>query len=156
MLKSEAIRYVSNPHRMTSIAVVDANPLDYVSAQPLCKELNVTFLLDGHTGLRLARHGTVDIWVVNVRLSDMSGFDFFEMIVSLHSRPTIIAVAEQYRAEDERKALLNGACHFTCKPLNFPWLVEKFAIAGHCRDEHTSGISLLCRNPQSTLLPKQR
>ena len=134
MLESKAIEQMSNSNRVMSIAVVDTKPLDYVGAKPLCNELNVIFLPDGHTGLRLARLGIVDIWVVNVRLSDMSGFDLLEMIVSLHSRTTIIAVAEQYRAEDERKALLYGACYFTCKPLDFPWLVEKFATPGLCID----------------------
>ena len=55
------------------------------------------------------------LWVINVRLPDMLGFDLLEMLRELAVAARLFAIADHYDAEDERQACRCGADLFLCK-----------------------------------------
>ena len=99
------------------IAVADPRPKDYRDLTLLAGEhgWHIHFLTTGGAAIQLARRGFSALWMVNINLPDMSGFDLLEMLRDEAVKPRVFAVADQYRAEDERHACCRGADVFVCK-----------------------------------------
>ncbi|NBW96139.1 MAG: hypothetical protein EBR28_05275 [Planctomycetia bacterium] len=102
-------------------------------------EVGVHFCSDGRSAVRMARRFRADVWLVSTELSDMSGFDLLEML-SMHvvhgdvdpmrsgarislarlgegARSAIFMVAEEYRIEDEQRALVSGIAGYLVRPI---------------------------------------
>ncbi len=97
------------------------------------------FCVDGQSAVRLARRFRADVWLVASELPDMSGFDLLEMLsphvlqgdvdpllagsrISLGSvgqnmRSGIFVVSEDYRLEDEQRALASGVAGYLVRPV---------------------------------------
>ena len=105
------------------IFVVDPNVGDYAALTRLVANGTRTlrFLLTGHDALRIAASGPPDLWIINVRLPDMSGFHLVEMLEA-HDGCRIFMVTDAYRAEDEIRALSLGVALYLCKPLEATYL----------------------------------
>jgi DNA-binding response OmpR family regulator len=107
-----------------SLVVVDENSIDY---QPIINELrqdNVVFYLysTGEDALRDGHTSTSTVWIVNVRLPDMSGVEFVALINRRLRHCTIFLVGNQYSPEDELAARAAGATGYLCKPATATWL----------------------------------
>ncbi len=102
-----------------TIFVVDPNTSDYGILSQWAAEVGceVHFLSGGRDALRLGRELAADLWVVNIRLPGISGFDLVEMLRPRFGRAAVFMVADEYRTEDEIRALSLGITRYLCKPL---------------------------------------
>ena len=106
------------------IVVVDPQPDDYTVVTPWAEENNVQcyFAVSGLLALRVARDRKQALWMVNVELPDMTGFDLLEMITDMLGGPLVVLVANEYRAQDELRSAEAGASLYISKPLERSWL----------------------------------
>ena len=123
------------------IVIVDASCDrygDFVQAAQ-AGEVRLHFCVDGTSAIRLSRRFRADAWLVAVDLPDMSGFDLLEMLVpsvlqaevdplrggsSLSlvrvgeaTRSGVFIVSDEYRVEDEQRALESGVAGYLVRPL---------------------------------------
>ncbi len=102
-------------------------------------EIGLHFCSDGRSAVRMARRFRADVWLVSTELADMSGFDLLEMLsphvvhgdvdpmlsgarISLGrlgegQRSAIFMVADEYRLEDEQRALVSGIAGYLVRPI---------------------------------------
>lgn len=102
-------------------------------------EIGLHFCSDGRSAVRMARRFRADVWLVSTELADMSGFDLLEMLsphvvhgdvdpmlsgarISLGRlgegpRSAIFMVADEYRLEDEQRALVSGIAGYLVRPI---------------------------------------
>ena len=102
-------------------------------------EVGLHFCVDGRSAVRLARRFRADAWLVAAELPDMSGFDLVDMLsphvlqggvdplrsgsrISLEHvgeglRSGIFVVSDNYRLEDEQRALASGVAGFLVGPV---------------------------------------
>ena len=101
-----------------TVVVVDPNPLAYMSFAEciVTSKPGARFLTTGRAALRQAVELSVELFVINTRLPDMSGFDLIEMLGQQFHRVPIFVVSDQYREMDERNSLRLGARRYLCKP----------------------------------------
>ena len=109
----------------STICVVDTQPDDYSAlVQNAPKEkAEVRFLNCGRAALRLKAGSPPELWIINMRLPDMSGLDLYGMIRSRYPGVPVYLVADNYQAEDEINARSCGATMYFCKPLQSDWLL---------------------------------
>ena len=114
------------------IVVVDPQPDDYTVVTPWAEENNVQchFAVSGLLALRVARDRKPALWMVNVELPDMTGFDLLEMISDILDGPLVVLVANEYRAQDELRSAEAGATLYISKPLERSWLETLHVAVG--------------------------
>lgn len=78
--------------------------------------------LDGRAALRMDPTEFIDVWMINVRLPDMTGFDLHEMLVERLDSAFVALIDEQYSDQRERRARSSGAKLYLCKPAQIWWL----------------------------------
>jgi DNA-binding response OmpR family regulator len=109
---------------LDDLIVVDANLNDYAGLlTEICRyELRVRLFSTGEDALRVAgaRHAT--LWVVNIRLPDMSGISLLRLIRRRLRRSSIVIAGDTYSEEDELAARSAGATAYMCKPPTVAWL----------------------------------
>ncbi|MBU6222511.1 MAG: hypothetical protein KGR24_07125 [Planctomycetes bacterium] len=111
---------------------------DFVAAAR-AGEVGLHFCSDGRSAVRMARRFRADVWLVSMELADMSGFDLLE-ILSTHvvhgdvdpmlsgarislgrigetQHSAIFMVADEYRLEDEQRALVSGIAGYLVRPI---------------------------------------
>ncbi|MCE9547823.1 MAG: response regulator [Planctomycetia bacterium] len=113
--------------KSTTICVVDAAPGDYSSlcdAVPL-HEGRMQFVPSGRAALRIDPKLDPDLWIINLRLPDMSGLDLYPMIRARFPDVPIYLVADEYSTSDEVLARSSGATMYFCKPLQGEWLFRR-------------------------------
>ncbi len=111
---------------------------DFVQAAQ-AGEVGVHFCVDGRSAVRLSRRFRADAWLVASELPDMSGFDLLEMLsphvlqggvdpllsgsrISLDNighgmRSGIFIVSDDYRLEEEQRALTSGVAGYLVRPI---------------------------------------
>ena len=106
------------------IVIVDATPSDYTDLVRLADEsdLSVRFLRTGGEALQAAGKFQPGLWIVNVRLPDMSGFDVVETLRSEGREARFFFVADAYQAEEEIRSRLLNAAAYLCKPVQREWI----------------------------------
>ena len=99
------------------IVVTDARPKDYRDLGLLAGEYgwHVHFLTGGRAAIQFARPSSADLWMINVRLPEMSGFDLMEIVRDRVPGVPVFLVADQYDSEEERRACRYGAALYLCK-----------------------------------------
>jgi DNA-binding response OmpR family regulator len=99
------------------VVVVDSRPADYRNLPRLAGEYgwHVHFLTSARAAVRFARSGGVNLWIIGIRLPDMSGFELFEMLRAHLVGTPVFLVAEQYDPEEERRVCGCGATLYLCK-----------------------------------------
>jgi DNA-binding response OmpR family regulator len=112
------------PQKPVMVAIVDRNAMDYddLLSVPECSDLNVCFLSHGNDALHLARSCTVNLWLINATLSDMSGFDLAKMVRRLSPGARIFIVSDDYNMDDELRTLSLGMTKYLCKPVEASWI----------------------------------
>jgi DNA-binding response OmpR family regulator len=113
-----------NGLQRTEIVIVDPNPADYAElARPAYESgLTLRSLASGREALRAAARLQPDLWVINVRLPDMSGFDLVEMLRSKSPDAHFFCVSDAYCAEEEIHSHLVKAAVYLCKPVQSEWI----------------------------------
>ena len=144
------------------IVVADTQPHDYCDLAGLASihGWHVHLLTNAAAALRLARSTHAHLWIVNVRLPDMSGFDLFEMLRDQLATVCVFIVADQYDAEHERRACRCGAALFLCKgstgSIDCSAFLDSLNADGHSRTDTEPIVGepeLLLRAPQSIVDP---
>jgi len=111
------------PAEHTEVMIVDPAPSDYEQTVIACigRDCSFRFARDGHDALRLCRRTSRAIWVVNVELPDMDGFELAELLRS-HGAGRICMIDQQYDPAAEIRSRISGASMYLCKPLSADWL----------------------------------
>jgi DNA-binding NtrC family response regulator len=99
------------------VVVVDSRPADYRNLPRLAGEhgWHVHFLTTARAAVRFCKSTGVDLWMIGVRLSDMSGFELFETLREQLLGTPVFIVSEKYDLEEERRACSCGAALYLCK-----------------------------------------
>lgn len=129
-------------------------------------EIGLHVCIDGHSAVRLAKRFAADAWIVAVDLPDMSGFDLVDMLSArlladdvdpprsrarlIHERggeavhAAIFTVSDDYRIEDEQRALAAGVAAFFVHPVTLDVIgdsLQHAAAAARGRITTASGAS---------------
>jgi len=106
------------------ILVVDTRPDDYVSFAPWAKKngIEFRFVSSGQAALRAATEMKPALWMINVKLPEMTGFDLLEMVRDKMGSACAVLVADHYLPQDEMRSAEVGAMLYVCKPLESSWL----------------------------------
>ena len=101
--------------------IVDSSQEDYLELFTECERKQATHTLcpTANAALRLSRTETPLCYMVNIQLTDLSGFELFEMLLAMWPQACGIMVADIYTAADEVKARSVGASMYFSKPLRF-------------------------------------
>ncbi len=113
-----------NGEQWREIAIVDATPSDYSELATPAYELGVTLrsLRTGREALHAAAQFSPDLWMINVRLPDMSGFDVVEMLRSERCESCFFCISDAYVAEEEIRSHVLQAAAYLCKPVQVEWI----------------------------------
>ena len=112
----------------STVCVVDPTPDDYRglidSASDQKNETHFEFVRSGRDALRFNARSDPDLWIINMKLPDMSGVDLQEMIHTRYPGVPCYLVGDDYRPEDEIDARQGGATMYFCKPLRSEWVLS--------------------------------
>jgi DNA-binding response OmpR family regulator len=114
----------AKPSQVDYVVIADKKLDDY---GPLVIELSergvrVGLFSTGEDALRAANSNAATLWVVNVKLSDMTGVALLKLVRRRLPRSTVFLVGDEYSAEDELAARAAGATAYVCKPPSAAWL----------------------------------
>jgi len=100
------------------IGIVDPEPDGYwrLAEQAEARGLFCRYAATGEEALRLAERARPALWLVNLRLPDLAGFELCRLLLARRGRTPIFLVADEYDPQAEIAAL-SGGLHFLCKPL---------------------------------------
>ncbi len=112
---------IAQPIPTTTMAVIDSDRAGY-DALVNSRRASLRFLSSGREALRLAATERIAVWWIGVDLSDMSGFDLYDMLRQRLEGATVCMVGRSYRAEDDSLARRVGAAMYVCKPVDTCWL----------------------------------
>jgi DNA-binding response OmpR family regulator len=110
---------------LDDVIVVDAISEDY--DQLICElggdAVRSTVYATGEDALRSGTASASTVWIVNIRLPDMSGISFLRHLRRRAMHGHVFLVSDAYSAEDECVARSAGATAYLCKPVQAIWLV---------------------------------
>jgi CheY-like chemotaxis protein len=111
-------------HSQPIVCVVDARPADYAKWAEAAQQAGMVLrqFRTGREALRASRDVATDLWIINVDLPDMSGFELVEKLQPRASHTAAFLVADTYRVDDEVRALSLGVTMYRCKPASTEWL----------------------------------
>ncbi|HUS38455.1 MAG TPA: response regulator [Pirellulales bacterium] len=110
----------------TTVCVVDPVPEDYahLTSGKSGGPTRFEFINSGRDALRHNAQSKPDVWIINLRLPDMSGVDLREMLSARTPDVPCYLVGDDYRPEDELDARRCGATMYFCKPVRREWVVN--------------------------------
>jgi DNA-binding response OmpR family regulator len=99
------------------IVVADRRPKSYQNLTHLAGDYgwHVHFLTTGAAAIQFARPRCADLWMINVRLPDMSGFELLEILRERAVGVPVFIIADHPNADDENRACCGGASLYLCK-----------------------------------------
>ncbi len=127
--------------RVREIVIVDSAIHHYADFVAAARKglIGLHFCADGRAAMRMAKRFRADVWMVSGELPDMSGFDLLDMLaedieqssvdplrsgssVSLGHldelvKSRVYVVADEYRIEDEQRALAAGVAGYRVRPV---------------------------------------
>jgi DNA-binding response OmpR family regulator len=114
----------AKPSQVDYVVIADKKLDDY---GPLVVELSergvrVGLFSTGEDALRAAGGNAATLWVVNVKLPDMTGVALLKLVRRRLPRSTVFLVGDEYLADDELAARAAGATAYVCKPPSAAWL----------------------------------
>ena len=107
-----------------TVVVVDRNPEDYGRWARFARQQGMRFyyMHSGGEALQVRREGAVSLWMINIDLPDMSGFELVARLEPRRHGSDVFLVADAYRADDEVRTLSLGVTLYLCKPARAAWL----------------------------------
>ena len=114
----------STERRVDDLVVVDASIDDYreLLSDERLMEFPRHYFATGEDALRRYDPSRSTLWMVNVRLPDMSGVGFLEFVRQRARRCPVFLIGDDYSPEDELAARAAGASAYLCKPVDSAWL----------------------------------
>jgi DNA-binding response OmpR family regulator len=114
---------LDNPHPVY-LLLADTQPSDYTRLAEAAQSKDMTVLqaTTGRDAIRLARQCRPQLCLVNSCLPDMSGFEVLESLRGELPASTFFLIGNEYRKEDELRALAIGATIYVCKPVQASWI----------------------------------
>jgi DNA-binding response OmpR family regulator len=114
----------TKPSQLDYVVVADKKLDDF---GPLVVELSergvrVGLFSTGEEALRAASGNAATLWIVNMKLTDMSGVALLKLVRRRLPRSTVFLVGDEYSADDELVARAAGATAYVCKPPSAAWL----------------------------------
>jgi len=108
------------------IFVVDGEPKDYSHVVDAVQydKIQFKFFTSGRDALRHNPEDEPEMWVLNMRLQDMSGVELSSMLRSRGTNVPMTFVGDNYDVDAEIDARTNGAALYFAKPLMSEWLIE--------------------------------
>ena len=102
------------------VVVVDSRPVDYATFAPWARAnvVEFRFLSCGLNALRMATAVKPALWMINVELPEMTGFDLLKMLRVTIEDQLVVMVADQYQPQNELRSAELNASFFACKPLD--------------------------------------
>lgn len=130
-----------NSEQWREIAIVDSTPLDYSELATPAYELGVTLrsFRTGREALRAAARFRPDLWMINVHLPDMSGFDVVEMLRSERRESCFFCISDAYVVEEEIRSHVLQAAAYLCKPVQVEWITA-WILQARKMASHASGL----------------
>jgi len=125
------------------VLIVDDEKLVRWSLRQKCEEwgYQVSEAESGSDGLRLARHESPDLVLLDVRLTDMNGLQVLERLKQAGDARAVIMITADPQLEDVKQALKQGAYDFIGKPIDYDELrvaVKNALEATQLRTENES------------------
>jgi len=109
--------------QQTEVIVVDPNITDYAELTygPHAEGYAFRFFTSGEDAARIAPRSGRTLWLINVDLPDMTGFELAAWVRARCHKAAVYLIGDQYRADDEVHCRAEGAL-YACKPANPNWL----------------------------------
>jgi DNA-binding response OmpR family regulator len=113
----------AKPSQVDYVVIADKKLDDYGALVVELSErgVRVGLFSTGEEALRAANGNPATLWVVNVKLPDMTGVALLKLVRRL-PRSTVFLVGDEYSAGDELAARAAGATAYVCKPPSAAWL----------------------------------
>ena len=113
--------------RSVRVAVVDSAPEDYADllAATGSPGISLHFLFSGCDALNFARRWQMNLWIVNSRLCDMTGFDLAQKLRSQRPNASIFIIGDEYQLADELRTMTQGLTKYLCKPIEPSWVLPR-------------------------------
>ena len=110
--------------RDDDLIVVEAAPDDYAPLflDERLHETPCRQFASGEAALRQLDPSRATLWMVNMRLPDMTGVSFLELLRQRVRRCPVFLISDEHSLEDELAARAAGASAYLCKPVNGAWL----------------------------------
>ncbi len=110
--------------RIDDLVVVDASIDDYAAlfSDDDLQDLPSRHFTTGEEALQRFDPWLATLWMVNMRLPDMSGIGFLNLVRYRSRRCPVFLIGDDYSPEDEIAARAAGASAYLCKPVNPSWL----------------------------------
>lgn len=111
-------------NRQRTVFAVDPHPEHYakLTASMESEGLHLEVFKNGRAALRRTASPAPELWLVNMRLDDISGPDLLAMLRWLNPGVPVYLVSDDYSEQDEVEARCAGAELYLCKPLEPSWL----------------------------------
>jgi DNA-binding response OmpR family regulator len=109
---------------LPEVVVVDANCDDYHALAVALRlhDVHIRLLATGTDALRAMDVFPSTLYIVNIRLPDISGVGLLQLIRHRLRRCRVILVGDNYSAADELAARSAGATAYVCKPTSVAWV----------------------------------
>jgi CheY-like chemotaxis protein len=120
-------RSESQPAKIKALIIEgeDQTRKDLLSAfQTFWPEAEVLFASSGQDGLKSAENGPVDVILLDLILSDMTGYEVLEKIRSFSQTPVVI-ISSTRNQEDVVKSMVSGANDFVLNPFKPVELISR-------------------------------
>lgn len=111
-------------HRIDELIVVDSALDDYASLfdDERLRDLSCRRYATGEEALRQQELSRATLWMVNLRLPDISGVALLGLLRQRVRRCPVFLIADAHSPFDELEARAAGASAYLCKPVNGAWL----------------------------------
>lgn len=143
--------------RIREVVIVDPSIHHYGDfvASARKGQIGLHFCADGRAAMRMAKRFRADVWLIAGELPDMSGFDLLDMLaedieqssvdplrsgssVSLGHLDEVVksrvyVVADEYRIEDEQRALAAGVTGYRVRPVTLDVLDPAGLVPPHAK-----------------------
>ena len=83
-------------------------------------EYNVLLASDGATGLELARKNPVDVAILDILMTGMTGIEVLKHLKEFTPTTEVVMLTAYETIETARQALRLGACDYLNKPFDIP------------------------------------
>jgi DNA-binding response OmpR family regulator len=116
---------MSSPERrIDDLVVVDASIDDYAAllSDRELQDLPVRHFSSGEEALQHFDPWLATLWMVNMRLPDMTGVGFLHLVRYRSRRCPVFLIGDAYLPDEEVAARAAGASAYLCKPVNASWL----------------------------------
>ncbi|WP_425395976.1 response regulator [Aeoliella sp.] len=110
--------------RHSAVYLIDGKASDYTRVKTGLEGTSIRLQHFGTASqaLRIPPYQAPYLYLVNVSLEDMSGFDLYSMLVERWPQVPGYMISDAYNAEDEIRARCAGSTLYFCKPLAEGWL----------------------------------